>query len=219
MSTQTELQTPEAADVRSRKGTPTWEIARLFPHQGEWTEADYLALDTNQLIELSDGCLEFLPIPTLFHQRFVLFVLEALRRYVAENNLEGDVLPAPLRIRTVPGKIREPDVVFIKPERIADRHSPPNGADLVVEIVSPGEDPRQRDLETKPEEYARAGIGEFWIVDPETQIVTVHSLEGDRYRVHGQFKKGQTADSVLLNEFRLDVSALFSTGQTGEKKS
>ena len=52
----------------SRRGEPTWELALLFPFQGEWTESAYLALDTNRLIELSDGCLEFLPMPTVLHQ-------------------------------------------------------------------------------------------------------------------------------------------------------
>jgi hypothetical protein len=50
--------------VTERTGEPTWEIAHLFPIQGDWTEAEYLALDTNHLIEFSDGHLEFLPMPT-----------------------------------------------------------------------------------------------------------------------------------------------------------
>src|SRR5712692_7578885 len=41
---------------------PTWEIAHLFPDQGTWTEGEYLALDTNHLIELSNGRLEVLPM-------------------------------------------------------------------------------------------------------------------------------------------------------------
>ena len=42
----------------SRLGEPTWEMASFYPRQGEWTEADYLALNTNRMVELSDGCLE-----------------------------------------------------------------------------------------------------------------------------------------------------------------
>jgi Uma2 family endonuclease len=217
MSTQTE-ETTQAAEVQSKKGTPTWEIAYLYPQQGQWTEAEYLALDTNRLIELSNGCLEFLPMPTPYHQVLMLFVFDQLRQFIAEHNL-GRVLPAPLPIRLWPGQIREPDIAFFKPERLSDLKRQPNGADLVVEVVSPGEEARERDLETKRQEYARAGISEYWIVDPEKEVVTVLTLEGETFRVHGDFKKGQTADSVLLEGFELDVSALFAAGEAGEKKS
>jgi Uma2 family endonuclease len=122
-----------------------------------------------------------------------------------------------LRVRTVKDTIREPDVVYLKPERIKDLHKPPVGADLVVEVVSPGVESRERDLATKRKEYARAGISEYWIIDPEKEIVTVLALKGKTYRVHGEFGKGQSADSVLLSGFALDVSALFSVGQSGEK--
>ena len=218
MSTDIETQAPEIPEVRSRKGTPTWEIAFLFPDQGTWSEQEYLALDTNHLIEYCDGHLEFLPMTDMFHQDLVAFVYKLLTLFVEGQNL-GRVYFAPLRIRTIPRKIREPDVVFVRPERIKDRRTPPNGADLVVEIVSPGEDARKRDLETKRDEYARAGISEYWIVDPEKETVKVLTLEGESYREHGQFQQGQTADSVLLEGFQLDVSALFAAGQAGEKKS
>ncbi len=214
MTTEIELQD---TTVKSRKGTPTWEIAHLYPPQGGWSEAEYLALQTNQLIELCDGCLEFLPMPTIYHQMLVMFVCERLRQWLLDQELEGTVLPAPLRVRTVKDTIREPDVVFLKPERIKNIHKPPDGADLVVEVVSPGVESRERDLATKRKEYARAGIGEYWIIDPEQETVTVLALDGETYREHGAFRKGQTADWVLIPGFALDVSALFSVGQSGEK--
>ena len=57
---------------------PTWEIARLFPPQGEWSEEEYFALNTNRLIEFSDGRLEFLPMPTIFHQLIMKFIFYAI---------------------------------------------------------------------------------------------------------------------------------------------
>jgi len=50
---------------RQNEGTLTYEVAELFPRQGEWTEEDYLSLpETNRLVELSDGKLVVLPMPT-----------------------------------------------------------------------------------------------------------------------------------------------------------
>ena len=54
---------------------PAWEIATLFPDQGQWDEWDYLALDTNRLVEFADGYVEVLPMPTELHQDLVLFLL------------------------------------------------------------------------------------------------------------------------------------------------
>jgi hypothetical protein len=47
------------------QGDYAWELATLFPKQGGWSEYDYLQLtdDTNGRVELTDGRLEFLPMP------------------------------------------------------------------------------------------------------------------------------------------------------------
>jgi Uma2 family endonuclease len=196
----------------SRRGEPAWDVALLFPRQGEWTEEDYLALDTNQLIELSDGCLEVLPVPTIFHQLIAQFLFKLLDAYVTSRAL-GIVLMAPVPVRLGTGKLREPDVVFLSPQRVTNRHRPPQGADLVMEVVSAGARNRARDLEVKRKEYAKAGISEYWIVDPETQRVTVLTLQGKKYRVHGTFAPGDKATSDLIPGFAVDVTSTFASGE------
>ena len=56
-----------------------WEVATLFPEQGEWSEEAYLDLTdgTNRRIEFADGRLEFLPMPTEVHEAIVQFLLLA----------------------------------------------------------------------------------------------------------------------------------------------
>src|SRR5437868_8633574 len=90
---------------------PAWEIALLFPNQGEWREFDYLDLDTNQLVELVDGNLKVLPMPTIPHQQIVVFLLEILKKFVTKRQL-GTVLIAPLPMRIRDKTYREPDVIF-----------------------------------------------------------------------------------------------------------
>jgi len=173
-----------------------------------WSVADYLALETNRLIEFSHGQLEVLPMPRMSHQQIVLLLLQALLRFVSAQDL-GTVLFAPLRVQLWPGKFREPDIVFMRREH-ADRMGEEfwEGADLVVEVVSP--DDRRRDLETKRGEYAQAGIPEYWIVDPETQRITVLTLAGAEYAVRGDFGAGEQATSALLPGFAVDVAAVFA---------
>jgi hypothetical protein len=72
---------------------PAWAVAHLFPPQGEWGEADYLALETTRLVELVNGHLEVPSTPTLQHQRIALFLYRALWSFLAARNL-GEVLVA-----------------------------------------------------------------------------------------------------------------------------
>ncbi len=187
---------------------PTWEIAQLFPAQGHWSEEEYLALDTNHLIEFSHGQLEVLPMPTQSHQLLVIALFELLRNYVHSRQL-GMVLLAPMRIQLWPGKFREPDVLFMRTEH-DDRRSDSfwQGADLVMEVVSP-DDPR-RDTVTKRREYAQAGIPEYWIVDPAAASITVLTLHGQEYVLHGEFVGSEEASSVLLKGLKVDVENVFS---------
>src|SRR5438309_1435029 len=192
---------------RSPPGGPAWEVALLFPPQGEWSEAEYLALDTNQLVEFSDGCIEVLPMATLFHQLIVEHLFDLFRAFLATRPL-GKVIFAPLPVHLWSGKFREPDIVLFRPHRVKDVHGQPEGADLVVEVVSEGEENRKRDLVTKPQEYAAAGISEYWVVDPQQRQITVLVLEGQTYREHGIFGRGTEASSVLLPGFTVAVDAV-----------
>ena len=187
---------------------PTWDVALLFPAQGTWSEDDYLTLNSNRLVEFSDGSLEVLPMPTTSHQRIVAQLFQLLFAFAITRRL-GTVLFAPLRVRLWSGKFREPDVVFMSAEH-ADRMGEPfwDGADLVMEVVS--DDDRRRDLETKRLEYASAGIPEYWIVDPQESRITVLRLERGAYVVHSVFAVGEIAMSSLLPGFVANVMDVFS---------
>ncbi|CAN5853723.1 Uma2 family endonuclease [soil metagenome] len=183
---------------------PAWEVARLFPDQGEWSEEEYLDLNVNRLVEFSHGSVEVLTMPTTSHQLIVAYLYGALLSFASARQL-GTVLFAPLRVRLWAGKYREPDVILMLAEhadRIGELYW--EGADLVMEVVS--DDDRRRDLDTKRREYARAGIPEYWIVDPLQGRIIVLRLDGDRYLEHGSFARGEQASSCLLDGFRVDVA-------------
>ena len=188
---------------------PAWEIAHLFPAQGEWSVDDYLSLETNHLVEYANGHVEVLPMPSPKHQDIVFFLQRMIWSFITIRKL-GKVLSAPLPIELWPKKFREPDIIFITAEKLAHQDQTHwREVDLVMEVVSP--DNPQRDYKTKREEYARAGIPEYWIVDPQKQLITVLELQGKRYHEHGEFKSGQIATSVLLAGFELAVDEVFAT--------
>ena len=147
---------------------------------------------------------------TELHQLILLFFMDLLRAYTAQH-APGLVLPSGLFVRLATGLIRQPDVVYIKQENYGRRSNAYwSGADLVMEVVSGGHEDRKRDLKHKPEDYAGAGIPEYWIIDPKKKRVTVLVLDGSQYRVHGEFGPGSQATSLLLPGFAVSVDEILS---------
>ncbi|GAB4207808.1 MAG: hypothetical protein OHK0022_36510 [Roseiflexaceae bacterium] len=185
------------AMVRTRPDV-SWEIAPLLPRQGEWSESDYFWL-TNRarhLIEFSSGHIEVLPMPTEEHQRILMFLYRVFYAFLSATH-RALVLPAGVRVRTTPDTYREPDLVLLLSEDDPRRGNTFwEGADLVAEVVSP-DDPA-RDLVRKRNEYAQAGIPEYWIINPHQQTITVLRLEEGQYVEHGVFVRGDEATSALL---------------------
>lgn len=199
----------ELTNRTSKTAEPVWEIATLFPEQGAWSEEDYLGLDANRLIEFSHGHLEFLNMPTLSHQRIVSYLYRILLLFITSQTISGEVLFAPLRVRLWPGKYREPDIILMLGEDDKRRKEQYlEGADLVMEVISP-DDP-ERDMVKKRDEYARAGIPEYWLINPLRRTITVLQLQDKTYLVHGEFVVGEQASSVLLPGFGVDVSQVFA---------
>jgi Uma2 family endonuclease len=190
---------------------PAWDVAYLFPDQGTWSDDDYLALESTRLIEFDDGRVEVLSMPTEEHQSIVLFLFSMLKAFVDQRKL-GKVLTAPFPILLWDGKYREPDVMFMlktHSRRRTNRFW--KGADLVMEVVSRSPKDRARDLRTKRTEYARAGIAEYWIVDPATQSILVLGLEGNRYVEIGAHhaRNNDIARSKLLEGFSVSTRDTF----------
>jgi Uma2 family endonuclease len=197
----------------SELGGPSWPVALLFPLQGQWTEGEYLAVQkrSRRLVELSEGQIEVLSVPNPYHQRIVRYLFRLIEACVAALG-SGEVFFAPLPIRLWPGKYRDPDIAYFRPGRIPDPQHQPQGADLVMEVVSDEEEDRQRDFVTKRQEYAQAGVAEYWIIDPKTETIVVLVLDGAAYRLHGEFPLGAMATSVLLPTFSVAVTAVFAAG-------
>jgi Uma2 family endonuclease len=118
---------------------------------------------------------------------------------------------APVRLRVRTGRYRESDLLLLlsaNDPRRSNRYW--TGADLVLEVVSP-DDP-QRDLVRKRREYARAGIPEYWIVNPVSEQIFVLRLAGTAYVEHGVFTRGMQATSALLEGFTVAVEAVLDAG-------
>jgi Uma2 family endonuclease len=190
--------------------TTAWKdlLEDILPPQGEWSQEEYLVLTDhrNRLIEFTDGFLEVLPMPTDKHQNILEFLYQVFFLFIKPRG--GKVHFAPVRLRIRPDKFREPDLMLLL---LATDSRRQNrfwlGADLALEVVS--EDKPERDLVDKRGDYAEARVPEYWIVNPETETITVLRLRGDAYEEAGRFKRGETALSGLLPDFAVAVDAVF----------
>ena len=183
----------------------TVEILGLFPRQGKWTEKDYFSLlpESNKIIELSEGRLIITPAPTTQHQRISGKLYFSLYGFVSKNNL-GEVCYSPLDVRLWEDNIRQPDIAFMINEhkdRITEQYW--GVPDLVIEILS--EYTAKEDRVKKFFEYLRAGISEYWIVDPFKQSIEVFTLEKEAYELFGKWCIGDNAKSKLLKDFEVAV--------------
>lgn len=195
-------------------GRPAWEVAELFPPQGDWAEEDYLAVtrSTRRLVEFSDGCIELVPMPTKKHQKLVWWLARQVEN-VCNGRPGAEFLMAPYKLRIRTGKYREPDVLLILPgglHRAEQDYA--TGADLVIEVVSP-DDP-SRDYQIKREDYARAGVREYWIVDPDRQVILLLALEGSAFTEVGTYSPGQMVKSTVADELKVEVAACFAAGNS-----
>jgi Uma2 family endonuclease len=83
---------------------------------------------------------------------------------------------------------------------------------LVAEILSPGKANRERDSDRKRAQYARRGISEYWLIDPEYQVIKVLKLEEAQYIEVGQFRGKDCIQSQLkmLEGFQITAEQVLS---------
>jgi Uma2 family endonuclease len=195
----------------SLPSTPEWKdlLEDLLPPQGCWSEEEYLVLTDHRtrLVEFTDGFLEALPLPTDKHQAILGFLYRVFCDFVEPRG--GKVRFSPLRLLIRPGKYREPDLLLLlsaSDPRWQNRFW--LGADLALEVVS--EEKPERDLVDKRGDYAEGRVPEYWIVNPQTETITVLRLSGDTYAEVGVYGRGDSAASLVLPGFSVDVCAVFA---------
>ena len=155
--------------------------------------------------------------PTRVHQQ-IQGDLYVLFRAYAQAMGRGKVILAPcdVRITNRPLRNRQPDLLFISNERLAE--NPPSddptplspAPELVVEIVSPSDRPPV--LAAKIADYRAVDVREVWVVRSGEQRVEVVSLSPDEIATVGDYGRGQTARSRVFPDLQVAVDAIFAEG-------
>jgi len=175
------------------------------PPQGAWTYDDYARLPDNGMrYEVIEGNLYTSPAPRPRHQIAVGRLLFRIMTYLEASEL-GQVFTSPIDVRfpDVADPV-QPDLVFIPTDRsdmVKDKWIE-GVPDLLVEVLSPSRPGHDRKI--KFDAYARAGVREYWIVDPEERIIEVNVMRGEAYAV-AVFRAEEELRSEVLPGFTVKV--------------
>jgi Uma2 family endonuclease len=159
------------------------------------TYDDYLLFpDDGKRHELIDGEHYVTPSPNLRHQaisgRLHLLIGTWLRDHppsrpagamVGKPGSQGGIYYAPLDVILSRFDVVEPDLLYVSNERAAEilGEYVTGAPDLVIEIGSPST--RQRDETIKRRLYERAGVTEYWVVDPDIDVIRIYRRSGEQF--------------------------------------
>ncbi len=184
-------------------------MALTRPATGAWTYEDLLALpDDGRRWEIVEGELHEMPAPSWAHSTIMFNLVMLLGPLV--RALGGVFRFAPTAVFFAGANPVEPDILVLLPGNPASPSARglEGAPDLVVEVLSPSS--RGHDLLTKRALYARAGVREYWLVDPDRRTVDVLTLEGEGYRTVQRAAGDDIARSELLADVAIALPEIFA---------
>ena len=176
----------------------SWDEYRSWPEGERWELIEGVAWDMS-------------PAPSRTHQQILVDMVSQF--YSALKDTECEVFAAPFDVKLsdeaedAAPTVVQPDLLLCcDGEKLVD-WGMQGAPDLVVEIVSPATG--RKDRKQKFEIYQRFGVGEYWIVDPEEQVVEIYHHNGERFERLGAYGPEDRPKVTALPGFELDLSQTF----------
>jgi Uma2 family endonuclease len=174
-----------------------------------FTYDDYLALpDDGKRYEVIEGEISMTPAPSPRHQEIQADLCARMVLHVREHLL-GKVYVSPIDVVLSMVDIVQPDVLFVSKDRmdIVAKKNIVGIPNLIVEILSPSS--AERDRVEKMDLYQRYGLPEYWIVDPDSQMVEVYLSVANRLEKVETLKTGERLHSRQIPGLVLELSEIF----------
>jgi Uma2 family endonuclease len=164
--------------------------------------------ETGPRYQLIQGDLYMAPAPNRFHQEISRNLQFELHSYLKRNPI-GKIFNAPFDVYLDEINVFQPDILIVLNQQlgILTEEGAEGAPELVVEILSPKT--RRLDLVNKKLEYARAGVKELWIIDPEPRSLAIHQLTSDGVEKIRQLGEGDNLSTDLLPGFNVAVETIF----------
>lgn len=192
-----------------------------LPQENRYTLADALSWDEQERIELIDGYPVMMAPPSRAHQEASISLSTQLHNYLTGKKCR--VYHAPFAVRPFERNgdypedvdtLVEPDITVVCDPSKLDDIGCKGAPDLVMEILSPST--QRHDKLTKFNLYQRAGVREYWIVDPASKSVQVFVLEDGRYAATDFGQAGDKLKVTILEDCVIDLSQVFPESNSGQ---
>lgn len=179
------------------------------------TYANYLEWDESKRAEIIDGKLYDMASPTPAHQMILGELLGQIRDFLKGKPCK--VISARLAVRLFEkdgdspkdvDTVVEPDIMVVCDRNKFDERGIKGAPDLIIEILSPWNE--RHDIIVKYDLYERAGVREYWIVDPKAEDVKVFLLDEKGFlKPTEYYSADDTAKITVLNDCPIDLKAVF----------
>ncbi len=180
-----------------------------------YTYTDYINWVFDERLELIKGKIfKMSPAPGSTHQRISQKLNVSLYNHLLNKSCE--VFTAPFDVRLVKKNqitdtaivtVVQPDIcVICDPEKIDERGCL-GAPDIVVEILSPGNN--KKELQNKYEVYEEAGVSEYWIIHPAEKTFLKYELINGQYQASRLLTIGDEITTSILPGFALNIDELF----------
>lgn len=189
-----------------------------------YSYADYLQWPVRERWELIDGVpYDMSPAPSRWHQEISGYVFSALYHFLRDKACKVYSAPFDVRLKDLDDdsddkvfSVVQPDVsVICDAEKLDDRGCV-GAPDLIVEILS--ESTAGKDLRDKLSLYERHGVREYWIIDPWSHLLTVHSLGANgAFEAPVTYARHEKAPVNVLSGFEIDLRDMFALIPKGAK--
>ncbi|MDN3690068.1 Uma2 family endonuclease [Cyclobacterium jeungdonense] len=176
--------------------------------------ADYLKWDLDEMVELIKGRIfKMSPGPNRLHQKVSGHLFNAFFNYLKNKPCETYAAPFDVRLPRHSKKneaiytVVQPDICVICDPLKLDDAGCVGAPDLIVEILSPGNN--RKELVNKYEVYEESGVKEYWVIHPIEQTVLIYSLINGKFHPSRLFTAGDVVKSAVIEGYQLDLDAFF----------
>lgn len=180
-----------------------------------YTYADYLTWREDERVEIIDGVPYMQATPSPDHQLISGELFRQFANYLLGKSCK--VYHAPFSVRLTKGdekkdedinKVFEPDITVVCDQSKIDKKGCNGTPDLIIEIISPSS--IKHDRVTKFNQYAKAGVIEYWIVEPEAKLASVFILQSDgRYGKLEIYTEDEKINVSVFPDLIVDLSTVF----------
>ena len=178
----------------------------------QYSYSDYLLWEFKERVELIKGFIyKMSPAPNRKHQTISQNVNSDILNFFKRHPCKVYVAPFDVRLPIKKGKkdytVVQPDLCVICDLSKLDDQGCNGAPDLIIEILSPQNN--KHDVHTKFNLYEECGVKEYWIVQPENNLVLVYTLLKDKYIGLQPFTEDDTIKSIVFPDMKILVNDVF----------